>query len=92
MDDTKGGLFRRARPEELVLKEIPIARLQDELKSISGGISQLLDATTDGPGKLHLTELSVQVEVTASGGINLIGAAATVGAGASLTLTFSRQS
>jgi hypothetical protein len=89
-DDASKGLFGPRRSDELVLKDIPVARLQEQLSALSQSIEQLLDAPSPDPkSRLQLSQLTVQVEITASGGINLIGTA-TVGATAALTLTFSR--
>lgn len=83
------GLFRRSSTEGIV-KQIPVEQLQKELDSLTRQIGQMLDqAPAEENGGLRLTELAVQVEITASGGINLIGTA-NVGATASMTLTFSR--
>jgi hypothetical protein len=67
--------------------EIPVERLK---ASLSGLVTNLRAATSDLVAKadgLSLKELEVGIEVTAEGGINLIGTA-TVGATASLKLTF----
>jgi hypothetical protein len=89
-DDAK-GLFHRPGPEPGIVKKIPVEQLQKELSALSDSIGEMLDnASSAEPGKLQLEELSVQVEITASGGINLIGSA-NVGATASMTLTFSRS-
>lgn len=86
-DDTK-GLFRRA--DESVVKAIPLDRLQDELDRLRCGIGELIDGGREAENQeFHLKEISAQVEITASGGINLIGTA-TVGATAAMTLTFAR--
>jgi hypothetical protein len=85
------GLFRRPDLKSGIVKEIPVEQLQKEFDSLSEDIAAILDAApaTD-PDRLRLKELAVQVEITASGGINLIGNAS-VGATASMTLTFSRD-
>jgi len=84
------SLLGASRRDELVLKEIPVARLQEQLTQLSLGISELLDAQVhEAAGQFRLTEVAVQAEINASGGINLIGTA-TVGGSAAITLTFSR--
>jgi hypothetical protein len=87
-EDEKALFGRRA--DELIVREIPLDRLQAQLDALSASVGQMLDsASTQDEGSIRLTQISIQVEVTASGGINLIGTA-TVGATSAMTLTFSR--
>jgi hypothetical protein len=70
--------------------EIPVERLKANL---SGLVAKLGAATFDLSAKtegLSLKELEVGIELTAEGGVNLIGTA-TVGGTASLKLTFVRD-
>lgn len=83
-------LFGSRRSEDLVLRQIPVERLQEQLASLSLTVAQLLDTPAPkSAGRLQLNQITVQVEITASGGINLIGTAA-VGGTAAITLTFSK--
>jgi hypothetical protein len=87
--DTK-ALFGRRGEDDLVVADVPISRLQEQLEALSMDVAQVVDSVDTPKGDaIRLTQLSVQVEVTASGGIHLIGTAS-VGATASMTLTFSR--
>jgi hypothetical protein len=80
----------RSRMEPPVIKDIPVARLREQVETLAQDVSLIAaGATSAKEGDLRLTEISVQVEITASGGIALIGTA-NVGAKASMTLTFAR--
>jgi hypothetical protein len=76
--------------ESARLVEIPVERLRASLSDL---VSKLRAATSDLAAKtdgLSLRELEVGIEVTAEGGVSLIGTA-TVGATASLKLTFAHD-
>ena len=89
VDADQKGLFPRSK--ELVVKEIPVTQLKQQLESLRSDLAALVPPAEEeeGASELRLSELSVQVEITASGGVHLIGTAE-VGATASLTLKFSR--
>jgi hypothetical protein len=84
------GLFGGRGSEPPIVKKIPVEQLRDQFNALSQDVAKLMDdPPASEAGDLHLTELAVQIEITASGGINLIGTAS-VGATAAMTLTFSR--
>jgi len=79
------GLFRS--DAEIELKQIPINVLKENLNSICNVILDALrDLNRIEPYKLK--EVTLQVEVSANGGINLIGTANLGGKGA-ISLKFS---
>jgi hypothetical protein len=84
--DTK-GVFGGGSPRPV---EIPVERLKASLSDL---VSKLRAATSDLAAKadgLSLRELEVGIELTAEGGVSLIGTAK-VGGTASLKLTFVRD-
>jgi hypothetical protein len=84
--DTK-SIFGGESPR---LVEIPVERLKASLSEL---VSKLRAATSDLAAKtdgLSLRELEVGIELTAEGGVSLIGTAK-VGATASLKLTFAHD-
>lgn len=87
-DGETKALFSSGR--RAVVKQIPVARLQEELAILRRDLAALVAAApAEDEGDLRLSALEVQVEISASGGVHLIGTAE-VGATAALTLTFSR--
>jgi Trypsin-co-occurring domain 1 len=82
-ENTK-SIFGSGTPRQV---EIPVEKLKASLSSL---VARLRDATSDiaaGAAGLSLKELEVGVELTAEGGVSLIGTAK-VGGTASLKLTF----
>ncbi len=69
-----------------VLKSVPISALRESLKDVCGDLTEALRDIRD-VGRFRLAEVSVGVEVSAVGGISLIGTASVEGKGA-ITLKF----
>jgi len=66
--------------------EIPVDRLRESLAKLTGNLSTLL-ADLKAVGGFELAQVQVAVELTASGGVNLIGNL-TAGAKGAMQLTF----
>jgi hypothetical protein len=81
-EDTK-GLFSR---EEPLVKQIPEDTLKENLRSLSQSVTAVFD-DLQSVGGYTLDEIQLQVEISASGGVQLIGSAEAGGKGA-ITLTF----
>ena len=86
-DDHKGIIGWFSQDAELAFTEIPVDRLKDNLGSIASSLGTLLDDIRR-VGRFNLREVTVQVEVSADGGVHLIGTANLGGKGA-ITLKFS---
>lgn len=71
---------------DTILEHIPIEKLQANLSNVCMGLTRALSDIKE-VGNFRLKEVSIQVEVTASGGVNLIGTATLGGKGA-ITLKF----
>lgn len=81
--DTK-AIFKPSA--DALLENVPVEKLKESLSEISSGLTDVLTSVKE-VGKFRLQEVTIQVEVTASGGINLIGNASVGGKGA-ITLKF----
>ena len=78
------GLFRTA--SEVALQQLPVDKLKENLGRVSKAILSLL-ADIKQVGQFRLKEVTLQVEVSADAGVNLIGTANLGGKGA-ITLKF----
>jgi hypothetical protein len=87
--DTMGRLFQRS-DANVVLRHIPVKTLRDNLQSTIEALRSLFNELADEPGDVQLREAQVGFEVSASGGIQLIGTAE-VGAKGAITLVFRRD-
>jgi autotransporter translocation and assembly factor TamB len=72
---------------DVVLKKIPIDKLQGNLDAVCQSIGNTI-SNIKKVGSFKLKEVTIQVEVSAEGGVELIGTAKLGGKGA-ITLTFS---
>jgi Trypsin-co-occurring domain 1 len=87
--DTKGIASRVAeRVRDTV--DINADLLKENLSALVDKLGKVVAAAEWNAGGLALTEVEVGVEITAEGGVALIGTAS-VGATASITLTFQRK-
>lgn len=84
-DQDSMGLFDGERVVRL--SQIPVTVLRENLRATMATLRSVLDEAASGAGRLRLREVQVGLEVSATGGINLIGTAA-VGATGAITLTF----
>lgn len=71
---------------DLVLERIPSDKLQASLVGLCEDLSNILTGIKE-VGNFRLKEVTIQVEVSAEGGVNLIGSAKMAGKGA-ITLKF----
>ncbi len=82
--DTR-GLFRKS--QEIVGKRIPVDALKTNLQSVSQSVMTILQDIKQ-VGDFRLKEVTFHVEVSAEGGVELIGTASVGGKGA-VSLKFS---
>ena len=87
--DAMGRLFRRG-DAEVVVREIPVGALRENLKAAVATLRSLFDELADQSSSLPLREAQIGFEVSASGGIQLIGTSQ-VGAKGAITLVFRRD-
>lgn len=75
------------RPDaDAMLEFIPVERLRESLSKLCGGLSTVF-SDIQTVGNFRLQEVTIQVEISAEGGINIIGTAMVAGKGA-ITLKF----
>ena len=84
-DEDVKGIF--SSDGEIGSLEIPTERLQENLTKVCQGVTEVLSHVKQ-VGDFKLKQVTIQVEVTAEGGVELIGTAKIGGKGA-ITLTFS---
>ena len=87
--DSMGGLFRRG-DVDVVVRNIPVEALRENLRATVDALHSLFDELTSDSHTVQLREAQVGFEVSASGGIQLIGTAE-VGAKGAITLVFRRD-
>ncbi|EKU99786.1 hypothetical protein SPB21_10095 [Leptothoe sp. ISB3NOV94-8A] len=85
VDDDVKGLFSLDR--DVVARDIPVEKLRENLNNVCQSVASAL-GDIKKVGDFKLKEVEIQVEVTAEGGVELIGTAKLGGKGA-ITLTFS---
>lgn len=85
-DDETMGLFRRG-DREVALREIPVAALRASVRRTLAGLRSVFEDAADEAGRLRLCEAQFNFEVSAKGGLNLIGTSEVATKGA-LTLIF----
>jgi hypothetical protein len=83
------GLFRRG-DAPVVLRDIPLDVLRASLKPVVASLRSLFDELGDGSPGVQLREAQVGIQVSASGGVQLIGTAQ-AGATGVLTLVFRKD-
>ena len=84
-DEDVKGIF--STDTDIVLRDLPTELLKKNLSTVCQGIAAML-SDVQKIGQFRLKEITVQVEVNAEGGIELVGTAKLGGQGA-ITLTFS---
>ncbi|MFF7019077.1 MULTISPECIES: hypothetical protein [Streptomyces] len=84
------GLFGNGNDGEAVLRSIPVGPLRKNLAETIDSLQQVFADIADRPGTLSLSEAQLTFQVTATGGIQLIGTGQ-MQSGRGLTLTFKRQ-
>lgn len=85
------GLFGRRGSDEdrdHSVRNIPVSVLRDNLQRTVDGLQQVLGSITVPDGGMALRQAQVSFEITASGGIALVGTSAQVAAKGAITLTF----
>jgi hypothetical protein len=78
------GIF--STDTEIAVRDLPVERLRENLNTVCQGLASVLDDVKK-VGNFQLKTVTIQVEVSAEGGIELIGTAKLGGKGA-ITLTF----
>ncbi|MDJ0592012.1 MAG: hypothetical protein QNJ72_18825 [Pleurocapsa sp. MO_226.B13] len=86
-EEVKGLFSSRGSKDVVAVRNIPTDRLKKNLSSVCQGLAETLQ-DIKAVGNFRLKEVSIEVEVTAEGGVELIGTAKLGGKGA-ITLTFS---
>ncbi|MFD7223458.1 hypothetical protein ACFV9P_20940 [Streptomyces sp. NPDC059892] len=84
-----GGLFRH--DGEAVLRSVPLGPLRKNLADTVDALQKVFEEVADRGGALPLAEAQLSFQVTATGGIQLIGSGQIQGT-RGLTLTFKRPS
>jgi hypothetical protein len=84
-DEQVKGIF--SIDTNIAVRELPTERLRDNLTKVCEGVASMV-SDVKKIGSFQLKQVTIQVEVTAEGGIELIGTAKLGGKGA-ITLTFS---
>ena len=84
-EPTLGGHETAALAGRFV-KDVPVDRLQQSLNELTGTLATLLE-DVKAVGGFELSEVKVGVELSAEGGVNLIGSI-TAGAKGAMQLTF----
>ncbi|MFJ9546405.1 Pepco domain-containing protein [Streptomyces erythrochromogenes] len=82
------GIFSRSTDESGSVREIPVAVLRANLQRAVDGLQQVIGEIAVPEGGMPLRQAQVSFEVTASGGITLVGTSAQVAAKGAITLTF----
>ncbi len=83
-DQEVKGLF--SPDADVVLREIPIERLKENMLTVCNQVAATVGHIQQ-VGQFKLKEVSIQVEISAEGGVELIGTAKLGGKGA-ITLKF----
>ncbi|MFJ2651736.1 hypothetical protein ACIO1C_34055 [Streptomyces sp. NPDC087420] len=84
-----GGLFGHGG--EAVLRSVPLGPLRKNLADTVDALQKVFQEVADRGGALPLAEAQLSFQVTASGGVQLIGSGQVQGT-RGLTLTFKRPS
>jgi autotransporter translocation and assembly factor TamB len=83
-DDEVKGLF--SPNATTVIRHLSTEQLQKNLNTVCKGLSKVFKDIHE-VGQFKLKEVTIQVEITAEGGVNLIGSA-TIGGKGAITLKF----
>jgi len=83
-DEDVKGIF--SPDGDMVFREIPTQQLKENLSRVCQGVAETLSEVKK-VGEFKLKEVTIQVEITAEGGVELIGTAKMGGKGA-ITLKF----
>lgn len=81
------GIFGR-RDENPSVRRIPTTVLRDNLQRTVDTLQQVLAGLDVPEGGMSLQQAQVSFEITATGGIAIVGTSAQVGAKGAITLTF----
>lgn len=85
-DEETMGIFRRGE-RGMTLREIPVAALRTNVRRVVAGLQEVFADAVAESGHLRLREMQVHFEVSASGGVHLIGTS-DVSARGAITLVF----
>lgn len=81
------GIFGR-RTDDNSVRRIPVAVLRENLQRTVDALQQVLGDVRVPDGGMPLQQAQVSFEITATGGIAIVGTSAQVGAKGAITLTF----
>jgi hypothetical protein len=84
-DEQVKGIF--SSDSDIVVRDLPTERLRENLNKVCQGVASMVNDVKQ-VGNFQLKQITIQVGVTAEGGVELIGTAKLGGKGA-ITLTFS---
>jgi hypothetical protein len=79
--NTKGGMFGAGANVAERVADVPVDKLRESLRSVSTSFLESL-SDVSAVGRFRLKEVTVKVEVSAEGGIRLIGSASASAKGA----------
>ncbi len=68
-------------------RQVPIGALKRNLERLSGGLMATLEGVR-AVGRFELTEVTLSVEVSAEGGVSILGTGAKAAGKGAITLTF----
>ncbi|MEU4633838.1 hypothetical protein ACGFLT_08390 [Micromonospora chalcea] len=80
------GLFRKGE-REVAVRHIPIAVLRESVRHTVAALRTVFDEVAEETGRLRLAEAQFSFEVSAKGGLNLVGTTE-IGSKGAVTLTF----
>jgi hypothetical protein len=81
------GLFGRGDGAASI-RQVPVAALRESMRRVVGGLRELFDGVAATDGRMPLKQAQIAFEVTASGGIALVGTSAQIAGKGAITLTF----
>jgi hypothetical protein len=84
------GIFRRKSTDRVVVREIPIRILAQSVSKLCSSLGQVLENADTNVGPYGLHEVTISAEVTAEGGVNLVGYAQ-AGTAGTISLTFTKS-
>jgi len=87
-DPREKGLFPRRDEVVVRVREISVAAIETNLRKTIAGLSHIFDQIDRDGARLPLRQAQVSFEVSANGGISLVGSSLQSGVKGAITLTF----
>ena len=85
------GIFGRRSAEDLVIREIGAGVIATNLSRLCESLSGVLERVNTPPDGYALQEVTISVEITADGSVNIVGVAQVGGSGkGAISITFRR--